>query len=315
MSDAGYEVYNSINSWEDLENLIENAETEGLHLECKSPQGTQVNKDMKNQIARAVSGFSNTAGGIVIWGLSTTRHDHSKLDVITQIEPIGKCESFEKQVKAALSTVTSPSVLNCQTKVIKEKKTDERGVVLAYIPLTTSDPVMSNYDSVFYFRTSDGFIRAPYEIIKRLFSATNMPDLFPIFYEKLVKQNDDGSWTIPIFIENKSIALAEHVDVSVTVINPEVCEKITSTSFRDVSSVNPGKTIFMDDLDRGVHKGMPMGMGSFDFTMKVNKSAKRRLDLVFEVYANNMRARYVNYTFSLSKSKFSVKETDQGFLY
>ena len=111
MSDAALEIFNSLSAWRHLQALIDGGETEGLHLECKSALSPSLNRDMKVKLARALSGFSNTAGGVVLWGVATTRHSHSKLDVISSLEPVGNCAAFEKQVRAAIPALTLPSVL------------------------------------------------------------------------------------------------------------------------------------------------------------------------------------------------------------
>ena len=220
MSDAALEIFNSLSAWRHLQALVDGGETEGLHLECKSPLSPSLNRDMKVKLARALSGFSNTAGGVVLWGVATTPHSHSGIDVISHLEPIGNCAAFEKQVRAAIPTLTLPSVLKYETKLIKRQKTDTQGVIAAYIPFTSGDPLLNNIDNVFYFRSSDAFVPAPYELIKRLFSATDMPDVYPTFTQELVKLETDGSWSIPITVANRSNAFAEDVDVSVTIINP-----------------------------------------------------------------------------------------------
>lgn len=315
MNEAALEVYNSLSSWRSLQALIDNGETEGLHLECKSPLHPSLNRDMKTKLAKALSGFSNTAGGVMLWGVATTPHSHSKLDVISQLEPVGNCAAFEKQVKAAIPTLTRPSVLKYQTKIIKRRKTDTIGVIAAYIPPASGDPLLNNIDNVFYFRSSDEFVPAPYELIKRLFAVTDVPDVYPMFTEKLVNLETDESWSIPIIVNNRSTAFAEDVDVSVTINNPSSCEKVTATQFKDNSSVNPGVKIFMKDLERGIHRGMPVVAGTLRIKIKKGKGIKRRLDISISTYANRMRARTVKYTLTLAKSKFTVKLISDEFVY
>lgn len=315
MSDAALEIFNNLSTWESLQALIDDGETEGLHLECKSPLHPSLNRDMKIKLSKALSGFSNTAGGVILWGIATTPHSHSKLDVISQLEPIGNCAAFEKQVRVAIPTLTTPSVLKFQTKIIKRLKTDTKGVIVAYIPFTPGDPLLNNIDNVFYFRSSDEFITAPYELIKRLFSISDVPDVYPMFTEKLVKLETDGSWSIPIIVNNRSIAFAEDVDVSVTIKNPSSCESITVTGFTDNSSLNPGDKIFTTELNRGIHRGMPIVAGRLKIKMKKGKGVKRRLDLSISTYANRMRARNVKYTLTLAKSKFKISIIKDDYIY
>lgn len=315
MSDAALEYYKSLSSWRRLQELIDDGETESLHLECKSPTGASLNKDLKNKLAVSLSGFSNSSGGVILWGVATTPHSHSKLDVLSQLEPIGNGASFENRIRIAIPSLTTPSVLNYQTKLIKKRKTDTRGIIAVYIPPTSEDPILHNSDNIFYFRSSDTFIPAPYELVKRLFSVTDVPDIYPSFTKKLVKLETDGSWNIPVIINNRSTAFAEDVSVAVTIENPSSCESITATELRDTSSINPGSRVFMISLNRGIHRGMPILVGRLRIKMKTSRRSMRRLDLSIATYANRMRAREVKYTLSLAKSKFTVKTVSDKHLY
>ena len=70
MPEAARQLYEFLDSYSYLEELINNGETEGIYLECKAPVSPQLTRDMKANLARAISGFSNTAGGRFFWVLA-----------------------------------------------------------------------------------------------------------------------------------------------------------------------------------------------------------------------------------------------------
>jgi len=109
-------LFDSIQSFDDLNSLIESGETENIYLECKAPSSPKISPEVKVHMAKAISGFSNTEGGVVIWGLSTTKHSHSGLDVITQIEPVGTCRDFEKKFMKAAPSLSIPAITNIESK-------------------------------------------------------------------------------------------------------------------------------------------------------------------------------------------------------
>lgn len=315
MSDAAKQFYDSINQYSDLQSLIDNGEPEGLHLECKAPTAPQLTREMKNNFARAISGFSNTAGGVILWGVSTTKHEHSGLDILTQIEPIGNCRLFARHIEKAIPTLTTPLVSTIESKIITINKTDTRGVIVTYIPKGLGDPVQSSIDNIFYFRSGDDFSVAPYEMVKRLFASTEIPDLHLVFNSQLVKIIEGGLWEIPIIIENASSAIADHIKVSVKIENPSVCEDIQTTSFVDTSSFNPGSRIFMANVHDIVHRGLNNYIGSIRVKMKVEKRPKRLLKMTIAIYANKMRARLISATIQLAKKGFSVLALKENYLY
>jgi len=315
MSSAPQQFFNSLRTYADLEALIAEGETEGLYLECKSPSSPILNKDLRVMLAKAISGFANSSGGVVAWGISTTKHQHGGLDVLSQLEPIANCNNFMRQVMRSSITVTTPRVQSIESRIILAQPGATRGIVLTYIPQTLGDPVRSTEDDHFYFRSGDEFTIAPYELIKRLFAATESSDLSVHFLPSLVKTETDGTWTVPIILTNRSSAVAENIKMSVTVENPAACDSVLLPEFRDSSEVNPGSKIFMS-TDMGViHRGLNNLVGSLRVKMKKHKQAKRVLKLRVSIYANRMRARSVHATISLAKKGFSVTRVSETYVY
>ncbi len=315
MPDAAHEVYKSLTSFSRLQQMIDDGESEGLHLECKAPTVPRVTRDLRVHLAKAASGFGNTAGGVVIWGISTTRHGHSGLDILSQLEPVGSCARFDREIRRALPTVTTPAMVSAQTKVIKRRKSDTRGVVVAHIPRTQGDPLQSTQDNLFYFRTGDQFSVAPYEMIKRLFSATATPDLKPLFVSRLTSLEEHGSWKLPIGVENLSSAVARDAVISVMIDNPSACDIVRSSGLADRSDINPGAKVFMANFQGVIHRRLSIIIGNLIVKMKVGRRARRRLDLSITLYADRMRAKKYSFVVQLAQKGLSVRKVSETHLY
>src|SRR5207245_2949643 len=118
METGSSKLFESLSSYQAVENLVTIAEAEGLSLECKSPVEPRLSKDQRFALAIGVSGFRNTEGGCILWGASTTKHQHSGLDVISQLEPIGQARRFAKQLDATIPQLTTPSATDCASRVL-----------------------------------------------------------------------------------------------------------------------------------------------------------------------------------------------------
>jgi len=313
-SDAGWIRYQQLDSWTRVEELITSTEAEGLHLEAKAPSEPKLSKDQREYLARAISGFGNTAGGIIIWGVSTTRHAHSSLDVLTQIEPIGNCKSLLHQIQRTIPTLTSPPILNSETRALTQKHTDTRGILVTYIPHHPSAPIQTNTDHVFYWRSGDDFHPAPYEIIRRLFSATEIPDLHCSVDTRLAKQQPDGTWDIPLVLENRSTAIAENAMATVTILSNKSCESVSITQFIDISSVNPGTHIFSREIPGLIYQHLNSIIGSIRPKMAIGKQPKRLLRFSVTIYARKMPATRSTFTVELAKRGVSVKAMKEEHL-
>ncbi len=316
MIDPARGVFDSLNSWAALEQLIASGEPEGPYLECKTSAEPRLARDQRVHLATALSGFGNTAGGVVIWGISTTHHSHSGLDVLTEIEPIGQCVRFRQQVDVAMPTLAYPALEGCSTKVLHPTAGATRGVALAYIPKTPSDPVQALFgEKRFYLRTGAEFVEMPYETLKRMFVGAAGPDVVPLLPQRLVTKDAAGVWTIPIALSNRSSAAAERTKITVSFLNSSACAGIVAVSgFRDIASVNPGEVIYAGDVDL-IYRGFNQILGQFAVTMKKGKRPRRILKVRIRIYSTRMRARSWDITIQLAASGFSVKQTQAKFLY
>jgi len=313
--DGSESLFASLSDYGDLQALIGEAEAEGLYLECKAPSASRLNRKMKAELAVSVSGFSNTSGGVIIWGMSTTNHPHGELDVLTQIVPIGPCKRFAQQVRTTIPSLSTPAILNSTTKIIKQRPTDSRGVVLTHIPRHLGDPVQSITDDKFYFRSGDAFVVAPYDMIRRLFAAAESPDLHATIAVNVAAPTDTGGWQIPIVVSNESTAAAEDLAVNLTFLEPFACDVIDRDRFIDLSPLNPGTRIYGMRSKELIYKGFNLIAGSPTVRMKMGKRPKRALHLAIDTYASKMVARRLLVTLHLTKTDLKVTRMEETPLY
>jgi hypothetical protein len=314
MPDPAESLFNGLVSWRSLQDLIDAGETEGLYLECKAPASPALNPGMRQHLAEATSGFSNTSGGVLIWGLSTTKHAHSGLDVLTQIEPIGNVASLAANIDRAIPTVAYPTVRSVPSRILRRQKTDTRGAVVTYIPASPGDPVQSVLDRKFYLRTIDGFVEMPYDVLKRMFAGSSGPDIQLLLPSRLVTQTANV-WTVPIVLSNKSTAAATFTRITVEILNPTACESISASGLADISPLNPGKTLFNGEYDRPILRGIDQSLGSLSITMKRQQRVRRLLVLKITVLATNMRGRQWELRIHLGANGFTVRQAKDQFIY
>jgi len=273
----------------------------------------QLSVDLRKTLAAALSGFSNTEGGIIIWGMATKRHGHSGLDVLTQIEPIGHCAQFARQAETTIPSLTTPSITKSTTKCLFEKKRDKKGVVITFIPKVIGDPVQVVSDTTFYFRSGAEFVKAPYEMVKRLFAATESPELTPTITFGENKPNGEGFLELPITLSNGSSAVARFITVSLEIINPDFAGNFSLSEFQDVSDINPGKKIFVLKANEDViHRGLNAHIGRLRFR-KPERDGKLSLDV--KIFADKMRARAVRFELTYAQDSFSMILETPSFVY
>lgn len=307
MSDSAFEIYKSL-SYGRIDEMIADGEEESLHLECKAPSVPRLDKGQQFDLARALSGFSNTAGGIVLWGVSTTQKKHPDTDVLTQIEPIGNCRKLERDILATIPTLTTPPVLDCQSKPLFKQTRDTRGLIATYVPKATGDPVQSAKDNLFYFRAGDRFEKAPYEIIRRLFAATQSPDLRATL--DVVDGFDPPNTCIAITVRNHSSAVAGHVVVTISSEDSDSYTFLHAHGFLDSSHLNPGTKLLVKQAPDVVHRGLPLYAGRVECGIKNGKGGNRVLNLTIGLFADRMIARECHFSVLVEEIRTTI--TDKG---
>ena len=314
MSGPAKAVYDSLSTFKDLENLVDNGESENVVLECKNHEIPKINDSLRINLAKNISGFSNSIGGTLIIGASTDNRKHSGLDMITEIIRIGNCETLSNAIKTKIPTLTYPSVTNFEIKAIKTSSTSKKGVVILYIPQTTSDPIQSIVDNYFWLRSGDTTVRMEYEMIKRVFLATESPEL-DLSLENNIKKNQQGEWEIPLFIMNKTSAAARDVVILTRILNVGDCSSIIIDQFDDASELNPGQKIFVRNLVGVVHRKLTTKIGKLRVIMKGGKNPKRTLRIKIDFWADKMRASTHQYKLSLSQKNFKWNLESEDYLY
>ncbi len=299
--------FDSINTFSDLEKLIHDGEAEGQHLECKNPISAEsYNRDLKNTVANVISGFANAGGGIIIFGISTTQKEG--MDLLTQIEPIGLVKKFAKKLEVSIPMLVEPAAKTA-IKIITEKSGDSRGVVLLNVFPTKGDPIRNIGNNHFFLRTSDQTPQMPYETIRRMFVGGSSPSIITSVSTSLIKRLDDGSWELPFLVGNTVTFPAKSVTVSITIANSDVCQKITAgTSFTDTSNINPGRKIYMINLNTPVHKNLNTMIGKLVVFMKKNK---KKLHIITNSYAEHMEMNTNEFNLYLyNNGSYAIKSVD-----
>jgi len=299
-------LFDSLRKWSDLQRLVDEAVPEGVYLECKTQTGVLLGQGTKAQIAETASAMANASGGVILLGVSTTAVKASKLDVVSGLEPIGHVDSLAARVEIELSQLTEPPLIGASVRAIKRARTDA-GVVAILVPQSSGDPVRSTVDDRFYFRGSDGDTHAPYEVIRRLFAASDVPDLAVGIHVGLSTRNDDGSFQIPIRVTNRSSALARDVIVNVAIENFENCLAIKAQQFTDLSPLNPGNKLFSARIPNPIHRGLDLKPGDLIVTMAGTRWPRRILEIKITLFADKMRARSYRIRANLKRTGLEVK--------
>ena len=170
------EYYSLLSTETSLSQLIAESVKEDLHLEFKtkkdSSQGHMDDSD-RRQFSRALSGFANSDGGILIWGIATDTKEQA-----ASLDPIGDVSVFFSALKKSLLNSTQPVADNVLIDTIPSSSDPNVGYVRCFIPQSDKAPHRAMLaEREYYKRTTEGFYRLEHFDLEDMFGRRPHPSL------------------------------------------------------------------------------------------------------------------------------------------
>jgi hypothetical protein len=162
-----------------LEQLIADREPESLFLDFKrSPQDgkskTLSSEDNKN-LSKAISGFANSSGGIVVWGVDC-RPDPITGDELAHKHPLVNASGFNTKLQAAVSRTTIPPHPGVQVLFFEELSRSPAGYVVVYVPQSLIGPIRALTTNNYHVRIGSGFNVLPHDVLAGMFGRIPQPN-------------------------------------------------------------------------------------------------------------------------------------------
>lgn len=133
----------------------------------------------RNNLAKAISGFGNSEGGVIVWGVDASR-DMDYADVVARSKmPIENVARFISWLEGSISGRTIPAHPGVQNRAIDTGAGN--GFVLTLIPKSNLTPHQSIYDSRYYMRAGSAFLPVPHSVLAAMFGRRPQPILIHTF--------------------------------------------------------------------------------------------------------------------------------------
>lgn len=166
-----------------LRELADAAKAEEAHLEFKgrrpgTPCAGFQPEDRVNLI-RALSGFANSDGGVVIWGVGRDKRGGS--DVPTLDNPLADCRSFCGRIEDAVSGCTTPPVPGVRSIAIPIDADAPAGFVGTLIPASPVAPHQTIDPKGYLMRSGSSFVPVMHSVLSGLFGRQPRPALMAEF--------------------------------------------------------------------------------------------------------------------------------------
>lgn len=159
-----------------LSDTVSSQRTETEFLEFK---GGRVQKDQtkaKGLWSQALSGFANTEGGVLIWGIRAARIEHPddpsrKIDAANDLDLVSTPATFAQLLKDVQLEACVEPVQGVDIVDIDAGEGDGSGFVVCLIPEGDHKPYRAGIDPAkqYYQRIGDNFVVIPHSLLRSLF--------------------------------------------------------------------------------------------------------------------------------------------------
>lgn len=160
----------------DLDDFIDRRQEENLWLDFKIPKSSALNStDDKRNLARALSGFANSSGGLIIWGVDARKNDDS-VDCASKLRPIENIDRLLTRLNALTGDGVDPTVADVRHRKLETE--DCKGYALTLIPESDTGPHMSKLgEDRYYKRSGESFYKMEHYDIADMFGKRHKPKL------------------------------------------------------------------------------------------------------------------------------------------
>lgn len=188
----------------DLNDYIKTGQEEHIHLDFKLVHDAKMSSsDDKRNLACALSGFANSSGGLIVWGVDA-RKNSEQIDCAVGLKPIDKVALLVSRLNSLTGEAVEPIVEQVQHRAIVSS--GNQGFALTIVPESEAGPHMAKLgENRYYKRAGDSFYKMEHYDIADMFGSRRKPKL-ALFY-KVVGRGDRAE--IHLGIENKGRATAK----------------------------------------------------------------------------------------------------------
>lgn len=190
-----------------INEFIINQQTEELFLDFKQAVSmgknfTTLHRDDRKNLSKAISGFGNSEGGVIIWGVECSR-DIEVGDVAKAKVKVKNVHRFLSWIENAISGCTIPSHNTVRNHIISCDENGD-GFLATYIPRSEIAPLMTTTNAAIYIRSGSNNVPAPYAVIAGMFGKRPQPNVDLIIGKReiIALENMDEDMLYPHSIDN-----------------------------------------------------------------------------------------------------------------
>jgi hypothetical protein len=287
MNSAWITFFDSLRTEADLDNLAQTQREESLYLEFKEKHERatpDLHENDRKNFSKAVSGFANADGGILIFGMATAK-GADNIDRANGLRAIRQHQRFRASLLSSVLNTTQPVVDSVRIEAIPAH--GDEGYVKCLIPPSIKPPHRAMLAGREYWvRTSDRHRRMEHFELEDVFGRRLRPSL-RLALELRVRPDPDPYEELHFAFLNEGRGVAKHAGLVCSMPGVTIAAVHRLDQQSELNGGVPTVTYY--DAHSVVHaNGIFSALGAVTIT-RPNRGAPLRISVVW--YAENMQAR------------------------
>jgi len=164
-----------------IDEFIRTRKCEELFLDFKRSATDNIAKSLhdndRNNLSRAISGFGNSAGGVIVWGIDCSKNKIDDADVAKTRRPIPNVKRFISWIEGAISGCTVPVHDRVQNHLIITNEAADEGIVITFVPESNHAPHQVTNEMKYYIRAGSNFVPTPHAVLAGMFGRRPQPNI------------------------------------------------------------------------------------------------------------------------------------------
>lgn len=159
-----------------INGYVANRQGEDLFLDFKTVADANLDRrDDRKTLAKAMSGFANSSGGLIVWGVLAQKNADG-IDCATGTQEIEPVSQFVARLNEMTNRSAAPVIDGVQHKPIVAS--GDRGFAVTLVPESDSGPHMAKLgEDRYYKRNGDAFLKMEHFDLEDMFGRRKRPKL------------------------------------------------------------------------------------------------------------------------------------------
>ena len=266
-----------------LEKFVADGQEEDLQLDFKTVYDDKLTKrEDRRQFAQAVSGYANSSGGIIVWGI-IAKPDAAGIDRADDFKLVENAQLLLTRLNDLTGQATIPIVDGIKHRSVVFDAL--RGCVITLVPESAAGPHMAKLgEDRYYKRSGSSFYKMEHFDLHDMFGRRMRPDLriIPMFMKGPDGQGTE-KWTFSV--QNIGRAVAKH---AVFFVELDGATIEGANGVTNVTELNHGRVRLSWYNSAGVIH--PNGLASHaGYAMIKRASASATVSAHLKVYCEDMK--------------------------